>query len=96
VFDEPDFKRHESVNFICDHDSGLKAILAILDTRLGPAIGGCRVWQYENEGAALGDALRLSRGMGRANNQLKSSECAAALEERRSCTLRTMSSMPVA
>ena len=43
--------------------SGLNAIIAVHDTTLGPALGGCRVWPYENPADALTDALRLSRGM---------------------------------
>ncbi len=46
-----------------DKSSGLRAIIAIHDTTLGPALGGCRFWHYENEADALRDALRLSRGM---------------------------------
>jgi len=43
--------------------AGLKAIIAIHDTTLGPALGGCRMWAYDNEEQALRDVLRLSRGM---------------------------------
>lgn len=46
-----------------DKESGLKAIIAIHDTTLGPALGGLRMWTYANEGAAIEDALRLARGM---------------------------------
>jgi leucine dehydrogenase len=63
MFDEPDFDGHEAVSFICDGASDLRAIVAIHDTRRGPAIGGCRVWHYRDEQQALRDALRLSRGM---------------------------------
>jgi leucine dehydrogenase len=63
MFDQPDFDYHEAVNFICDDDSDLRAIVAIHNTRRGPAIGGCRVWHYCDEHQALRDALRLSRGM---------------------------------
>jgi leucine dehydrogenase len=54
---------HEEV--VCFHDStaGLKAIIAIHNTQLGPALGGCRMWNYENADLAVEDALRLSRGM---------------------------------
>ncbi|MHA6251023.1 Leu/Phe/Val dehydrogenase [Oceanobacillus sp. CAU 1775] len=49
---------------ICqDRASGLKAIIAIHDTTLGPALGGTRMWTYESEDAAIEDALRLARGM---------------------------------
>lgn len=50
--------------FICqERELGLKAIIAIHDTTLGPAAGGTRVWTYPNEMAAIEDALRLARGM---------------------------------
>ena len=42
-------------------DTGLKAIIAVHNTTIGPALGGCRMWAYENEEAALKDVLRLSR-----------------------------------
>lgn len=54
---------HEQVSYFFDEKTGLKAIIAIHSTRLGPALGGCRVWPYESEAAALTDVLRLSRGM---------------------------------
>ena len=54
---------YEEVHFVQDKESGLKAIIAIHDTTLGPALGGTRMWTYESEEAALVDALRLSRGM---------------------------------
>ena len=57
------FDEHEQVVFGHDAETGLKAIIAIHDTRLGPALGGCRMWPYESEEAALTDVLRLSRGM---------------------------------
>src|SRR5690348_7569342 len=56
-------KDHEQVVFCNDPKSGLKAIIAIHDTTLGPALGGCRFWHYSSEAEALVDALRLSRGM---------------------------------
>lgn len=49
--------------FCHDEESGLKAIIAIHNTVLGPALGGTRMWKYENESEALNDVLRLSRGM---------------------------------
>jgi leucine dehydrogenase len=50
--------------YICQEaETGLKAIIALHDTTLGPATGGCRMWTYENEMAAIEDALRLARGM---------------------------------
>jgi leucine dehydrogenase len=54
---------HEEVVFVADPACGLKAIIAIHDTTLGPALGGTRMWPYENEEDALTDVLRLSRGM---------------------------------
>ncbi|HXH75535.1 MAG TPA: Glu/Leu/Phe/Val dehydrogenase [Bacteriovoracaceae bacterium] len=54
---------HEEVVFFQDKSCGLKAIVAIHDTTLGPALGGTRFWQYGNEEEALIDVLRLSRGM---------------------------------
>jgi leucine dehydrogenase len=63
VFDHPEFDQHEIVKFIDDAKTGLKAIIAIHSTALGPAAGGCRRWQYLDSSAALTDALRLSRGM---------------------------------
>ncbi|MGH7594813.1 MAG: Glu/Leu/Phe/Val dehydrogenase dimerization domain-containing protein [bacterium] len=54
---------HEEVVFCQDRDSGLRAIIAIHDTTLGPALGGTRMWPYKSEEEALEDVLRLSRGM---------------------------------
>ena len=54
---------HEQVVFCQDKATGLKAIIAIHDTTLGPALGGCRMWNYESDADALEDVLRLSRGM---------------------------------
>lgn len=54
---------HEEVVFFHDSAVGLKAIIAIHNTQLGPALGGCRMWNYESEEKALEDVLRLSRGM---------------------------------
>jgi leucine dehydrogenase len=62
-FDLPDFDAHEAVHFVCDRATGLNAIIAMHSTHLGPAAGGCRWWRYADDGAALTDALRLSRGM---------------------------------
>jgi leucine dehydrogenase len=63
VFDHPEMGEHENIVFVQDKETGLSAIIAVHDTRLGPALGGCRVWPYETPGHALTDALRLSRGM---------------------------------
>ena len=54
---------HEQVVFCQDKATGLKAIIAIHNTVLGPALGGTRMWNYNNEEEALNDVLRLSRGM---------------------------------
>lgn len=63
VFSDPDFTDHEQVCFCADADSGLRAIVAIHDTTRGPALGGCRIYDYDSETAAVTDALRLARGM---------------------------------
>jgi leucine dehydrogenase len=63
VFDHPEFRQHEQVSFFHDAETGLKAIISVHNTRLGPALGGCRMWAYENDEQALRDVLRLSRGM---------------------------------
>jgi leucine dehydrogenase len=54
---------HEQVIFCSDKKSGLKAIIGIHNTVLGPALGGTRMWQYASDAEALTDVLRLSRGM---------------------------------
>ncbi len=62
--DHPDFDSHEKVLKAEDPDIGFKCFIALHNTQLGPARGGCRYWpNYENEDAAIRDALRLSRGM---------------------------------
>jgi leucine dehydrogenase len=63
VFGQFSFDNHEQIVFCNDKDTGLKAIIGIHNTVLGPALGGTRMWNYENEWAALNDVLRLSRGM---------------------------------
>jgi leucine dehydrogenase len=63
VFGQVAFKDHEQIVFCQDKDTGLKAIIGIHNTVLGPALGGTRMWQYNNEWEALNDVLRLSRGM---------------------------------
>jgi len=54
---------HEQVVFCHNKDAGLKGIIAIHNTTLGPALGGLRMWPYATEQEALNDVLRLSRGM---------------------------------
>jgi leucine dehydrogenase len=63
VFSSPAFDDHEQVLFFYDRPSGLRAIVALHDTTLGPAVGGCRFWPYASEVEALTDVLRLSKGM---------------------------------
>lgn len=63
VFRDPAFDAHEAVHFVHDEASGLRAIIAVHSTALGPGAGGCRMWPYADDEAALHDVLRLSRGM---------------------------------
>lgn len=63
VFGQRSFDNHEQIVFCNDKDTGLKAIIGIHNTVLGPALGGTRMWQYSNEAEAVNDVLRLSRGM---------------------------------
>ena len=63
IFSAPAFDGHELVAFCDDKRSGLRAIIAVHDTTLGPAVGGCRMYPYTSDVDALHDVLRLSRGM---------------------------------
>ena len=54
---------HEQIVFCQDEETGLKAIIAVHSTVLGPALGGTRMWAYNNELEAINDVIRLSRGM---------------------------------
>ena len=63
ISDHPEFDGHEDVAFHHDPESGLDAIIAIHNTSRGPALGGCRMWDYQSRDQALTDVLRLSRGM---------------------------------
>jgi len=63
VFDHLEFDKHEHVAFYHDEKAGLSAIIAVHNTNLGPALGGCRMWPYESSNEALTDVLRLSKGM---------------------------------
>lgn len=63
IFQELETYGHEKVVFIQDKATGLKSIIGIHSTVLGPSLGGCRMWSYADEAAALKDVLRLSRGM---------------------------------
>ena len=63
IYDHPDFDGHEQILFCHDESVGLRAIIAVHSTALGPAAGGCRMHPYASEQEALTDVLRLSRGM---------------------------------
>lgn len=63
LFTHPSFDDHEDVVFVSTAEAGLRGIIAIHDTTLGPAAGGCRMRAYASEEEALDDVLRLSRGM---------------------------------
>ena len=63
LWDFPDFDEHELVHFVTDRETGLKAVIAVHSTHLGPGAGGTRFWHYARESDAIDDALRLSRGM---------------------------------
>ncbi|GAA0733060.1 Glu/Leu/Phe/Val dehydrogenase [Aquimarina litoralis] len=63
VFGQLSFNDHEQVVFCQDKDTGLKAIIGVHNTILGPALGGTRMYNYHTEWDALNDVLRLSRGM---------------------------------
>ena len=63
IFNELNFDDHEQVVFVSNAKAGLKGIIAVHNTRLGPAMGGCRMWNYATEALAVNDVLRLSRGM---------------------------------
>src|SRR5712692_2034387 len=63
MFRHPDYDGHEALLFAQDAASGLRALIAIHNTTLGPAFGGCRIYPYASEQHAMTDVLRLSRGM---------------------------------
>ena len=63
VFDNRSYDDHEQVVFFQDNKIGLKAIIAVHNTNLGAAVGGCRMWSYASDDDALTDVLRLSQGM---------------------------------
>ncbi len=63
IFTHPSFDNHEQVLFVSDTKSGLNGIIAIHNTELGPAAGGCRMYPYHSVDDAVSDVLRLSRGM---------------------------------
>ena len=63
LWGSPDFDAHEGVHLFTDAASGLRAVIAVHSTALGPAAGGVRFWHYARAEDAVTDALRLSRGM---------------------------------
>lgn len=63
IFDKMEFDEFEQIVLCHDKASGLKAVIAIHDTTLGPALGGCRIWNYDSEEEAIIDAMRLAKGM---------------------------------
>lgn len=63
VFESIQADNYEQIIFCNDNKVGLKAIIAIHNSALGPATGGCRMWDYKNEDEAMTDVLRLSKGM---------------------------------
>ncbi len=63
VFSAPAFDQHELVTFAAHKATGLRAIIAVHDSTLGPGVGGCRMYPYASDDEALHDVLRLSRGM---------------------------------
>jgi leucine dehydrogenase len=63
VIGQMSLHNHEQILFCSDNATGLKAIIAVHNTVLGPALGGTRMWNYSNELEALNDVMRLSRGM---------------------------------
>ncbi|CAN5388338.1 Glu/Leu/Phe/Val dehydrogenase [soil metagenome] len=63
IFDSPAFEGHEAVHAFNDEKTGLRCIIAVHSTARGPAAGGCRMWAYDSDEAAMEDALRLSRAM---------------------------------
>jgi hypothetical protein len=60
MFSHPDYDGHEALLFAQDMASGLRALIAIHDTTLGPAFSGCRMYPYASEQHAMTDVLRLS------------------------------------
>ena len=63
IFDYMDHSEFEQLSMYTDSNCGLRSIIAIHDTTLGPALGGCRVWPHTTEDAALEDVLRLAKAM---------------------------------
>lgn len=63
MFDLPSYDGHEGVHFFHDEESGLRAVIAIHSTALGPSAGGTRMWDYPDSMSMVTDVLRLSQGM---------------------------------
>lgn len=63
IFEQMRENDFEQIIFMQDKETGLRAVTVIHDTTLGPSLGGCRYWTYENEDDAIKDAMRLARGM---------------------------------
>lgn len=63
LFEHPDYANHERVLFAHDPATGLRALIAVHSTALGPGAGGCRMWRYDSSTSALADVLRLSQSM---------------------------------
>ena len=63
IFEKMNENDYEQLIFMNDSETGLRAVTCIHNTVLGPAIGGCRIWDYDSEEDAIEDALRLARGM---------------------------------
>ncbi len=63
IFGQLDFDNHEAVHAFYNAEINLKGFIVVHSTKLGPALGGCRCWKFDNEDVALSDALRLSRGV---------------------------------
>ena len=63
MFDHPAFDAHEGVYAFHDAETGLRCLIAVHSSHLGPAAGGCRMWNYTSGDEALTDVLRLSQGM---------------------------------
>ena len=59
----PSFDNHEQIVVVGGESQGFAGIIAVHSTAIGPAAGGCRIWDYDSADDALTDALRLSRGM---------------------------------
>lgn len=97
VFEHVSFDGHEQVVFCHDRETGLRGIIAVHNTTLGPALGGCRMRAYASDGEALNDVLRLSRAMSykaaMANLQLGGGKSVIIGDPKRDKTLELMQAM---